>query len=312
MTRPLNRRRFLTISASALALPLMPRLAQAQIPVAEWRGTALGAGATMKLAGLDDAAAQEVFRRVEAEVARLEAIFSLYRPDSALARLNHEGHLAQPPAEMLELLTLAGAVHASTDGAFDPTIQPLWAAYAEGAGRPDESAREAARAHIGWADLRLAPDLVEFSRAGMGLTLNGIAQGYITDRIAALLRAQGLGDVLIDMGEIVARGERPGGGPWEAGIATPEGELVGRLVLVDRALATSAPLGTTLDSEGQVGHIIDPATGRPTTARRLVSVSADTAALADALSTAFCTMTDRGAIDRALALHEGARLEHIA
>lgn len=309
MNRPLNRRRFLTISAAALAVPAAARGATAP---AEWRGTALGASASMKLSGLEGAAAHREFRAVESELARLESIFSLYREESALSRLNREGRLDAPPPELLEVLTLAGAVHASTDGAFDPTVQPLWMAYAESRGNPDDATLDTAHGRIGWSDLRLAPDAVQFERPGMALTLNGIAQGYITDRIAELLRAHGLRDVLIDMGEIAGLGQRPGGGGWQAGIATPEGQIVERVTLSDRALATSAPLGTVLDGAGSVGHILDPVSGRPATARRLVSVTADSAALADALSTAFCAMDDRAAIDSALRKHGSARLEHIA
>lgn len=308
MTSPLNRRRFLTISAAALAVPAAARGATATV---EWRGTALGAGASMKLAGLEGAKAHGVFRAVESELARLESIFSLYREESALSRLNREGRLDAPPPELLEVLTLAGAVHASTGGAFDPTVQPLWMVYAESAGNLDDAALDDARGRIGWSDLRLAPGAVRFERPGMALTLNGIAQGYITDRIAALLRARDLGDVLIDMGEIAGLGQRPGGGPWNAGVATPDGQIVQRVTLSDRALATSAPLGTVLDGAGTVGHILDPLNGVPASAHKLVSVTADSAALADALSTAFCMM-DGPAIDRTLRIHRSARLEHIA
>lgn len=308
MIRPLTRRRFLTIAAASMAVPVAASGAPVQ---AEWRGTALGAGVSLKLVGLEGAAARRVFHAVEAELSRLESIFSLYREDSALSQLNRAGQLDAPPAELLEVLTLAGAVNASTGGAFDPTVQPLWATYAENAGTPDDTALKAARGRVGWSRLRLASDSVRFEQPGMTLTLNGIAQGYITDRIASLLKTRDLKDVLIDMGEVIGLGERPDGGPWKAGIATPGGQIVERITLTERALATSAPLGTVLDVEGTVGHILDPLKGVPARAHALVSVSADSAALADALSTAFCAM-DRAAIDAALHAHKSARLEYIA
>lgn len=308
MIRPLNRRRFLTISAAAMAVPAAASAAPVQ---AHWRGTALGAGASLKLVGLDDVGAARVFRAVEAELSRLESIFSLYREDSALSQLNTSGQLDGPPAELLEVLTLAGAVNASTGGAFDPTVQPLWTTYAETGGGPDTASLEAARARVGWGNLRMSSGSVRFEQPGMALTLNGIAQGYITDRIAALLKESDLKDVLIDMGEIVGLGERAEGGAWKAGIATPDGQIVERISLSDRALATSAPLGTVLDEAGAVGHILNPINGLPARAHSLVSVSADSAALADALSTAFCAM-ERTAITSALNAHKSAQLEYIA
>jgi len=313
MTQGLNRRRFLAISAATVVLPgtLRPGDGRAAAPVARWRGTALGAGAAMTLVGLDDTAARPVFAALEAEIERLETLFSLYRADSALARLNRDGRLAAPAPEILELLSLSDALHRATEGAFDPTIQPLWQLHAQAASENrDPTAGELAEglALSGWGKLRFSAREVAFARPGMAMTFNGIAQGYIADRVAALLRGRGLTDVLVDMGEIVALGRRPDGSAWRAGLATPEGAIVREVRLAERALATSAPLGTLLDRAGRVGHILDPRSGRPGGHWRLVSVAAGRAALADGLSTA-CCLLPRPAIDAALAAHSDASLE---
>jgi thiamine biosynthesis lipoprotein len=290
----LTRRRFLSISAAAAALPSASFAGQS----ARWRGVALGAPASMVLAGVPPLAARPVFAALEAELERLERIFSLYRPDSALVRLNAGGRLDAPPPEMLDLLSLAGAIHDATGGAFDPTVQPLWQARAAGG---DEAA---ARARVGWQSVRFDARSVRFARPGMALTLNGIAQGYITDRIAELLAARGFDDVLVDIGEVAARGHRSDGAPWRAGIADPGGRIVARVTLRDRALATSAPMGTVLP--GGQGHILDPSGRAPR--RALMSVSAPRAAVADGLSTALC-LVDDAAGARALARFAGARIE---
>jgi len=308
MTR-LTRRRFLAISAAVAALP---RTAFAAAPVTRWRGAALGAGASMTLAGIGQVESAPLIARVLSEIDRLEAIFSLYRADSALSRLNRTGRLASPPPEMLELLTLCGAIHRQTDGAFDPTIQPLWALHAESTARgrtPSAAEIKLTRAQSGWTGVRFDTDAILFTRPGMALTLNGIAQGYIADRIADLLRADGMAGVLVDMGEIHAVGAHADGTPWRAGIATPDGSVRSRPVpLIDRALATSAPHGTILDRAGNIGHILDPRTGRPGGLWRQVSVSAPGAALADGLSTGFCLL-ERELIGRAVAVFPGARVE---
>ncbi len=283
----LSRRRFLAISA-ACCLPV-PALAQ-ELHVAT--GQALGARVTLRLSHPDAAA---IAARVLAEISRLEQVFSLYRTDSALMRLNASGTLEVPPFELLECLTLAGAVHAASGGLFDPTVQPLWALYAETAvqGRlPTEDERKAALARTGWQNLRIGPDRIALA-PGMALTLNGIAQGYIADRVAALLEAEGLADILIDTGEFRALGGDPRGGDWPVHLA--EGGQVG---LRGRALATSSPLGTTFDAAGRVGHILDPRTGATAVpVWRAVSISAPSAALADALSTAACLMEVKAGIE---------------
>jgi thiamine biosynthesis lipoprotein len=299
---PITRRRLIAISAAMALLPAAARAASGTARL--WTGQALGARASIRLDHPDGAA---IAARVMAEIDRLEDILSLYRPESALARLNREGHLAAPPFELLDCLSLAGAVHRASGGRFDPTVQPLWALWAEAAtrgGRPDEKAVGAARAIIGWDKVELDAAAITL-RPGMALTLNGIGQGYVADRVAALLEAEGLADILIDTGELRALGGKPDGGEWPVRLETGE-----RLALRQRALATSAPLGTTFDQAGQDGHIFDPATGRPAPAEwRAVSISAPSAAIADALATAACLMPDRTAISAMTGHFAGARLE---
>ncbi len=295
-----TRRRFLTILAGAAALPAIGQ-ATASHPanppmLARWKGIALGASAEILI---DHGDGEHLLERAVGEIRRLEAIFSLYRPESALSRLNHTGRLPSPPFEMLELLTVAGSIHQRTDGAFDPTIQPLWALHAACASQgrtPTAAEIAAARARTGWENLHLDARSVSFRRAGMSLTLNGIAQGYIADRVAAMLRGEGVENVLVDAGEIHALGGGPDGTGWRVGLA---GGAARPLTLKNRAIATSAPLGTTFDANGRQGHIIDPRTGRPGGRHAQVSVIAPSAAVADGLSTAFCLL-EKGRIDSAL------------
>ncbi|MCA0273561.1 MAG: FAD:protein FMN transferase [Proteobacteria bacterium] len=297
----LTRRRFLTVSA-ATAFAGAARAAAPQVYT--WTGIALGARATIRLAHPDAAG---ITARAAAEIDRLEDVFSLYREGSALMRLNATARLDAPPPELLECLTLAGAVHRATEGLFDPTVQPLWALWAERAAagtRPTTSELASARALGGWGDLGLDASVVTL-KPGMALTLNGIAQGYIADRIAALLEAEGLTDILIDTGEMRALGGHPEGGAWPVKLA--EG---GEVALRSRALATSAPLGTVFDTAGRIGHILHPMTGEPAApVWRAATVTAPSAALADALSTAACLMPTRESIDDAAARFTATRCE---
>jgi thiamine biosynthesis lipoprotein len=297
MRSKFSRRRFLTIAAAGLAAG--PAHAA---DITRWRGQALGAKASMILTGLSRAEAQLTFRAVEQELERLERIFSLYRESSEISRLNQTGHLSSPSPELLDVLSLSGALHAATGGAFDPTVQPLWLALAQGGDTAP------ARASIGWEKVNFDTDAVRLAHPGMGLTLNGIAQGYITDRIAALLRRRGLDQILIDMGEIVALGGRPDGRGWQAGIATPDGTVVHHVALRDRGLATSSPFGTVLSEDETIGHIIDPTGNNRAAKQNLVSISAPKAAVADGLSTA-CCLLDPNKAKAAVTKFPGAEIE---
>ncbi len=309
MIPQLTRRRFLSISAAAFATAGTGMASAA--PVARWGGIALGASASLQLAGISLGEAEPIFADIRRELDRLEAIFSLYRSDSEIMRLNASGKLEAPSADLLAVLSTCASLRGATEGAFDPTVQPLFSAVAHAAGKgrspsPDEIA--AARSLVGWDGVSFDTTAVTLARKGAALTLNGIAQGYVTDRIAALLRAHGLTDILVDMGEVAAMGRNAGGELWRAGIADPAGTVLKRLVLTDRALATSSPKGTLLSREDETGHIFDPASGGEASARALVAVSARRAELADGLSTALCvTPADRS--DAVLRRFPEARIE---
>lgn len=302
----LTRRRLIAIAAAMATLPAAAR-AEARAPARIWTGQAMGARASIRL---DHPEANAIAGRVLAEIDRLENILSLYRPGSALSRLNRDGALQAPPFELLECLSLADAAHRASAGRFDATVQPLWALWAESAAagrQPGTAEIDRARALVGWQRVRLDAARIEMA-PGTALTLNGIGQGYVADRVAALLSAEGLGDILIDTGEFRALGGQPGGGAWQVRL-----EAGGKVGLAGRALATSAPLGTTFDQAGRDGHILDPRTGRPTASHwRAISVSAPTAAMADALSTAGCMTDGPGALEKLMAGFDGARLEAAA
>lgn len=302
MTRSLCRRRFLTIAACGAVLPRVGRAA-----TVAWRGVALGAEASITLGGTGRAKASETFAAVEAELDRLENIFSLFRSNSALSRLNRDGHLVGPPDELLMVLRLCDALHRASDGAFDPTVQPLWLAHNASIRDADDALLETARRCVGWRSVSFAKDRIEFERPGMAITLNGIAQGYITDRIADLLRDRGFLNVLVDMGEIAALGFQ-NGAEWSAGIATREGRILRRITIADRCLAVSATGGTMIGASPRVGHILDPRPGRSAPLNRLAAVSAASAAIADGLSTACCLLSAPQAAN-AIARFPGAALE---
>lgn len=275
----LNRRRFLSISASAACLAGRARANTYR----QWTGTGLGARMTITL---DHPDGDRIARMAFAEIERLEDIFSLYRSNSVLARLNRDGALQNPPFEFLECLSLSDTVHRATGGLFDPTVQPLWRLHAERVAegrRPTQDEIAEALKNVGFDRIGISSETVRLPR-GAALTLNGVAQGYVADCVASLLARQGMTDILIDAGELVALG-----GPWPVAI---DGHRGGSPVsLRDRALATSAPLGTVLDAEGRIGHILDPRTGEASDPIwRSVTVTSASATLADALSTAVVLM----------------------
>jgi thiamine biosynthesis lipoprotein len=301
MRRAITRRRFIGITAAAAGLSVLPfgHRAKAQGSVVTWHGVALGAVASMQIHHPDRSAAERLIARSVQEVRRLERVFSLYRDDSVLVDLNRRGVLDAPPAELVELLAQCRRYAELTKGAFDPSVQPLWVLYAghffgadAEAGGPAPDAVAAARTNVGFGNVLVGRDRIAFKRRGMALTLNGIAQGYITDRVVALLRSHGVDHSLVDMGESRALGARPDGFPWEVGIADPDqpARIAETLRVVDQAVATSGGYGFCFDAQGRFNHLFDPRTGLSPDRYRSVTAVMPTATAADALSTAFSIM----------------------
>lgn len=301
MMRHLSRRRFICIAAAAAGLELVPLRpgARAQTHLVTWRGVALGAVATMQIHHPDRAVAERLVETSIREVRRLERIFSLYRDDSRLVALNRRGVLEAPPPELVELLGESRRYAEATGGAFDPTVQSLWALYADHFSRPDADpggpparAIETALGKVGIAKVLVSPDRIAFLRQGMALSLNGIAQGYITDRVVSLLRGNGIDHSLVNMGESRALGARPDERPWQVGIADPDqpDRISETLAIVDQAVATSGGYGFRFDAQGRFSHLFDPKTGLSPNLYRSVTVIAPRATAADALSTAFSNM----------------------
>ena len=276
-----TRRRMLQVSAGLLGLGL-----GLSVPGARrlrWTGSALGANASIDLAGVEPGRARALIERTLAEVDRLESIFSLQRSGSALSRLNREGRLADPPLELVTVLRLAAAVSSLSSGAFDVTVQPIWRLHAEAAAQgraPGAKALERARSLIGWQDLEVSPRCISLRRPGASVTLNGIAQGYISDRVAELLRDAGLDNVCVGLGEQRATGAGAAEQGWT--VQTPFGQIELRDVAL--AVSSAAPERT---AHGQaLPNLISPVSGLPVMSGRPVAVMAPTAVVADALATA--------------------------
>jgi len=296
----LTRRRMIAIAAAAAGSTSISggRRAWAGEAV-RWRGSALGAQVSIDVFHHDREEAERIVQVCLAEVRRLERQFSLYQADSAICALNRSGILVAPEPDMVALLKASLQFSDLTDGAFDPTVQPLWKLHAEhfSSEKPDPDGPPAERltealAKVGRSGLRVNEERVTLLKRGAAITLNGIAQGYATDRVVDVLRARGLSTTLVNMGEIRALGARADGTPWRIGLADPDtpGALTETVDLVDRAIATTAGAGFRFDPAGRFTHLFDPRTGRSPALYRTVSVIAPTATEADALSTAFSLM----------------------
>ena len=260
-----------------------------------WKGMALGSQAEITIYHSDKKEAENILQDSYKKLSNLENIFSLYNENSKLSILNRNGFIEQPHPYMLDLFNLSQKYAKITNGAFDITVQPLWNAYSkafkENNEPPSKIEIEEALSLVDWKSIDIKKNIISYKKPGMLSTLNGIAQGYITDKISENLINLGINNTLVQLGEYRGIGDHPDGRPWRLLLSNPEHtESIGEIEFTNAAVATSAGLGTPFDLSGNYHHIFDPENGHNANKQLQVSVLAKTAAEADALATAFLVL----------------------
>lgn len=283
----MNRRRFIALTlGSAGGLGLAAHLFPRNLKRVEQKSFALGTEVSLiafhKNRDTAECAVTAAFKALD----ELEDVLSLYRPQSQICRLNREGILKRPHPDILTVVRSALDWSRLTDGAFDPTVQPLWPLYA--LGKPPPSAEfEIARRLVNWRQVHVDTTQIRLA-PGQQITLNGIAQGFAVDRVREVFQSYRIRHALLNTGEFGALGSKPDGKPWQIGIQHPRvREAYSTLAaLSDRFLSTSGDYETKFSDDFSSHHIFDPATGRSPVELSSVTVLAPTGMEADALSTA--------------------------
>lgn len=303
MQHKIDRRAFLKLAGCAgvaSALPLVsPSLGLASLggglKVAQEARMLMGTVVAVTVVDASGDKAQAALEQSFVRMAALTPIFDRHRSGGPVAQLNAEGRLSHLAPELTGVLGLAQRVHQDTGGAFDITVAPVLDAYRASFahdGRPP-AASVLAQAMHAIGGLKVDGSGLVLTAEGAGVTLDGLAKGWIADQGLATLRAAGITRALINAGgDIAALGQRGAGQPWRVAVSDPHDALKSKVVveLNGGAIATSGSYEVYFDRDQLYHHIIDPKAGRSPRTDVSVSVRAPQAALADALSTACFVM----------------------
>lgn len=230
------------------------------------------------------------------EVDRLSKLLSRHDTNTPLSHLNSSGKLPQGEKEILEVVARSLYFNRLTNGAFDITVKPLLDLYQNSfnAGRtPSDSDINELLPQIGSKFLRFSSDHILFGRDGMGITLDGIAPGYIVDRISELLCKKGVVNHLINAsGDIRVHGLAAKGKPWTVAIQDPgkNKDYPEVVQMKSGAISTSGDYEVFYDKEKMFHHIVDGRSGHSPVWSTSVTVKAQTVMDADALSTSLFVM----------------------
>jgi len=264
---------------------------------------AMGTDVTLTAYTADAARAERGFAAAYAEVQRLERLMTNWewpgQPPSDLVRINAGAGGKQGvvvASETLEVILAGLDMSRRSGGAFDITyaaMRGLWKFDEDLEKRlppPGEIAQR--RRLIGWRDVVVdrAARSVRLRRKGMRIGLGGIAKGYAVDRASAVLRAEGLGDFMVQAGGDLYVSGSKGPASWMVGVRDPRGgprDIIARMPIRDHAFSTAGDYERSFILDGKrYHHIIDPKTGFPATASREVTILAPNAFIADAIDDA--------------------------
>ena len=239
------------------------------------------------------------------EMYRLVKILSRFDPESPVSILNRDGKIENAPAELTEVIEESKRIHKITGGAFDITVKPavdLLQDHFKDSNLskfPPTAKVNEAHALIDMSGIVIQDGAIYLKNKGMGITLDGIAKGYIVDRMAEILNLNGVSDYLINAGgDIRAQGTNPDEKYWVIAIEDPKKayNYPDIISINNGALATSGNYENYFDQNKLFHHIINPHTGSSSLYNYSASVKAKTAAEADALATALFTMKPEKAI----------------
>jgi thiamine biosynthesis lipoprotein len=268
-------------------------------------GRAMGTSYYLKYSGRGlTSAKDELAKELSLELERLESIFSLYRAESEISRLNAApaGEWIQVSTDLFEVAKCAAKLCQQTGGAFDPTLRPLMELWQSdqlaGAWTPPSPTVIAATLRtVGvshWM-LQVEPPAIQKDSKQVRLDLNALVEGWTIKRVLELLKLKGCTRALFELGgEYGALGCKSASESWQIGIENPKAlsEVYATLSLCDEALCTSGVYRQSRRYAGKrYAHIIDPRTGYPVQHDCLsVSVLHNDALIADGWATALMVL----------------------
>jgi len=235
---------------------------------------------------------EEVIEGSYAVIDELSKILSNYDPQSSVSRLNNDGFIDNAPQELIEIISLSKQYNTITDGAFEITVDPVLKLWSEGLWKELEEVQNQKISEVlklvGSDKVKIDGNTIEFEKNGMSVTLGGVAKGYIVDKMIEYIKENEVNGALVNAGgDIMALGSKPGNEKWTISLENPDdtSQRIATFGVTGKAVATSGNYYRYFDPSKEVHHIIDPRTGYSANLCISTTIIADSATIADILST---------------------------
>lgn len=246
---------------------------------------------------------------VDQRLKSINQVMSTYIDDSEIMNFNRGpvNEWIKVSPQLFEVVELSQHISVLSSGQFDITVGPLVELWGFGKNSrsqiPSDEKILSAMALVGWQNLTLSQENKSLNKAvALNIDLSAVAKGYAVDQLTELLSERNVQNFLVEIGgEMKVQGLNRKQEPWRIGIEIPSliQKRAQQLVLLsNQAIATSGDYRNFFEEEGvRYSHTINPVTGRPVKHNiASVTVVAETAAQADALSTALNIMGEEDAM----------------
>ena len=259
---------------------------------------AMGTFVSMTLLHTSRDQASEAIGSAFEEIDRLTRDMSRFDQSTAVAQLNREGRLADVPPDMVNVVRRALSHYRISNGAFDISVKPVVDLFknrfsGKKSSPPTGKEMREALKLVDASKIQLVGNSILLKKSGMGITLDGIAKGYIVDKASEAISEHGIENYLINAGgDIRTSGRRQDGKPWTIAVQDPRKKqrYPDKIKMTDGAIATSGNYEVYFDREKMFHHIVNPHSGFSPNTSNSVSVLAKTAMDADALSNSVFVM----------------------
>jgi thiamine biosynthesis lipoprotein len=286
----------LLLALSSLSMTPGPQWLKIQI-----NGTAQGTTYHITYYSPDSTISQS---QIDSILDKIDTSLSVYNPQSLITRFNNSDTGIIMDAHFRKVFRQSIQTWQQTNGIFDITILPLVQAWGFGPKKmdhiPDSATLQSLKTCVSSKNLYTKGNRLMKRKSCVQIDVNGIAQGYSVDVLAAFLEARGIGNYLVELGgEIRIKGRKqPNNEKMKIGIEAPgedemEPSMMQKILTVDHgAITTSGSYRKFYESEGKkITHIIDPRTAYPAQNELIsVTVYARDAITADGFDNALMVM----------------------
>ena len=261
----------------------------------------MGGRFDISIVARDSVTAEKSIDEIIAEITRIENLISDWKPTSQVSEVNQNAGIrpVKVDKEVFELTQRALHFSEITNGAFDisfAAMDRIWRFDGSMTEMPSAEAIKKSVEKVGYKNIILdsVQSTIFLKLKGMKIGFGALGEGYATNKCKDLMLSKDIKAGIVNAtGDMTVWGKQPNGKDWNIGMTNPfeTDKLFAVVPLHDGAVTTSGSYEKYVVLNGKrYSHIINPATGYPSTGLCSVSVFGPNAETANGFSTSIMVL----------------------